>query len=104
MRRARNVCAPKAPAATAMNAEMLPARANPLSIDAAAGDLHSTHALDATRSADERRHNPADEAHNDRPHGCGKQPGDLESGHEPGNERERDAVHDQDEESQGDDG
>src|SRR4051812_13686077 len=102
--RVRNACAPNAPAATAMNAEIAPASANVLSIDAAAGNLHPLHAFDLSRIADEMRSHPARQAHDDCSPGCRPQPGQLESGDQPGDQRQRDAVHDQDEQPQRQDG
>src|SRR5256714_2437951 len=102
--RARRACAPNAPAATAMNAEIAPASANVLSIDAAAGDLHPLHAFDPSRAANEMRSHPARQAHDDRAPGCRPQSDKLESRDQPGDQCQRDAVYDQDEQPQRQDG
>src|SRR5438045_9705740 len=75
--RARSACAPNAPAATAMNAEIAPASANVLSIDAAAGDLHPLHAFDLSRVADEMRRHPASQTHDHRAQCLTDQPRQL---------------------------
>src|SRR5437763_3589393 len=67
------------------------------SVELAPGDLDATVALELARSADERGGDPPREPHHDRAQHGGPEAAHRESGDEPGDEVERDPVHDQNE-------
>src|SRR5919198_2991230 len=88
--RSRRACAPNAPARTATNPEIAPASAKVLSIDA-------RETLDLPRVADEVRCYPARRADDDGAPRRRPEARDMEARHQPRHQCQRDAVHDQNE-------